>query len=80
MARAYKIRVAGRSNGVATYELGVPAHIAKQVPENVRFLPQVTKQGILYVAIREGDPMPVSDDRPEWMQEASYRMPGPGDG
>lgn len=51
-----------------TGRLSVPVAIAGRVPENVVFVPEVTDEGILYRAFREGE---VSGDDPAWLKGAA---------
>lgn len=61
--------------GAASQALTVPKDIAEQVPEDVRFIPEMVEEGILYRAYRDGKAVS-EKKRPAWTEQPGYRMPG----
>ena len=55
--KTYKLRDDGNSA-----QLTVPAELARRIPDDVRFIPEVTDDGILFRAVRE----PIGGE-PEWL-------------
>lgn len=72
--RLLKIHSVGASRG-----LTVPRDIDEQVPDDVRFVPEIVEEGILYRAYRNGRAS-VEPKRPDWTRRSGYEMPGPSDG
>lgn len=70
MARGYKVRSAGE-NGFA---LAVPADIATVIPDDVRFQPEITDEGILYRAYR-GDVPVQARKLPNWAKPFEFKVP-----
>lgn len=69
MPRGYKVRTNGKD-----FSLAVPRDIANAVPDDVRFLPEITDEGILFRAYR-GD-QPVQPRRvPDWAKPREFRVP-----
>lgn len=65
MTHVYRLRKhrVGSENQYDAYTIGVPNEIAKVIPDDVRFMPELTSEGILYRAI---SPKDKSDELPEW--------------
>lgn len=74
MARLLKIHSTGQSQA-----LTVPQGIVEQVPDDIRFVPEMVEEGILYRAYRNGKPI-IDHKRPAWTRPSRYEVPGPNDG
>ncbi len=67
----YKIRHTQQKNPTSTsdaFSIGVPGHIATFIPKDVKFLPELTPEGILFRPIKSKVDLVLPKNAPTWMR------------